>query len=66
MEADEALICEDLDDVECGEEEESTKLKILHIIASIASKVKTLIGTMITTAGKVVVTILLGSAGGSF
>ncbi|XP_013907037.1 PREDICTED: piezo-type mechanosensitive ion channel component 2, partial [Thamnophis sirtalis] len=65
MEAEDALICEDLDDAECGEEEfeETTKLKILRRIASIASKVKEIIGNLITTAGKVVVTILLGTTG---
>uniref|UniRef100_A0A8C7E3M2 Piezo type mechanosensitive ion channel component 2 n=1 Tax=Naja naja TaxID=35670 RepID=A0A8C7E3M2_NAJNA len=57
-----ALICEDLDDGEC-EEEETTKLKILRRIASIASKVKEIIGNLITTAGKIVVTILLGTTG---
>ncbi|KAG8133463.1 hypothetical protein E2320_011256 [Naja naja] len=62
IEAEEALICEDLDDGEC-EEEETTKLKILRRIASIASKVKEIIGNLITTAGKIVVTILLGTTG---
>uniref|UniRef100_A0A803SMR8 Piezo-type mechanosensitive ion channel component n=1 Tax=Anolis carolinensis TaxID=28377 RepID=A0A803SMR8_ANOCA len=62
--AEDALICEDLDD-ECGEEEfeETTKLKLLRRIASIASKLKEIIGNIITTAGKVVVTILLGATG---
>uniref|UniRef100_A0A7M4ER31 Piezo type mechanosensitive ion channel component 2 n=1 Tax=Crocodylus porosus TaxID=8502 RepID=A0A7M4ER31_CROPO len=47
-----------------GEEfEETTKLKLLRRIASLASKLKELIGKIITTAGKVVVTILLGSTG---
>lgn len=32
-------------------------------LASVASKLKEFIGNMITTAGKVVVTILLGSSG---
>ncbi|XP_034285335.1 piezo-type mechanosensitive ion channel component 2 isoform X3 [Pantherophis guttatus] len=65
IEAEDALICEDLDDAECGEEEfeETTKLKILRRIASIASKVKEIIGNLITIAGKVVVTILLGTTG---
>ncbi|KAL7984405.1 hypothetical protein Chor_002975 [Crotalus horridus] len=65
IEAEDALICEDLDDAECGEEEfeETTKLKILRRIASIASKMKEIIGNLITTAGKVVVTILLGTTG---
>uniref|UniRef100_A0A670IJB7 Piezo type mechanosensitive ion channel component 2 n=1 Tax=Podarcis muralis TaxID=64176 RepID=A0A670IJB7_PODMU len=63
--ADDALIYEDLDDAEHGEEEseETTKLKLLRRIASIASKVKEIIGNIITTAGKVVVTILLGTTG---
>ncbi|XP_034885182.1 piezo-type mechanosensitive ion channel component 2 isoform X1 [Mirounga leonina] len=56
---------EDLDEgdgVE-GEVEESTKLKMFRRLASVASKLKEFIGNMITTAGKVVVTILLGSSG---
>ncbi|CAB1341145.1 unnamed protein product, partial [Coregonus sp. 'balchen'] len=44
-------------------EEESTKMKILRQIAEVASKVKEIIGNLITTAGKVVVTILLGFTG---
>ncbi|XP_031651167.1 piezo-type mechanosensitive ion channel component 2 [Oncorhynchus kisutch] len=44
-------------------EEESTKMKILRQIAAMASKVKEIIGNLITTAGKVVVTILLGLTG---
>nr|XP_034980821.1 piezo-type mechanosensitive ion channel component 2 isoform X3 [Zootoca vivipara] len=65
LEADDALIYEDLDDAEHGEEEseETTKLKLLRRIASIASKVKEIIGNIITTAGKVVITILLGTTG---
>uniref|UniRef100_A0A8D0HHP2 Piezo type mechanosensitive ion channel component 2 n=1 Tax=Sphenodon punctatus TaxID=8508 RepID=A0A8D0HHP2_SPHPU len=66
LEPDDALIYEgDLDDGECVEEEfeETTKLKLLRRVASIASKVKEFIGNIITTAGKVVVTILLGSTG---
>lgn len=43
--------------------EESTKLKIFRRLAFVASKLKEFIGNMITTAGKVVVTILLGSSG---
>ncbi|KAH0617822.1 hypothetical protein JD844_016446 [Phrynosoma platyrhinos] len=64
IEAEDALICEDLDDG-CGEEEfeETTKLKLLRRIASVASKMKEIIGNIITTAGKVVVTILLGTTG---
>ncbi|XP_043923294.1 piezo-type mechanosensitive ion channel component 2 [Protopterus annectens] len=45
------------------EEEESTKLKLLRRVASVASKLKEIIGNIITTAGKVVVTILLGLTG---
>lgn len=66
MDSEEALIYEeDLDGEEGmeGELEESTKLKILRRLASVASKLKEFIGNMITTAGKVVVTILLGSSG---
>ncbi|XP_060233165.1 piezo-type mechanosensitive ion channel component 2 isoform X4 [Meriones unguiculatus] len=66
MDSEEALIYEeDLDAEEGmdGELEESTKLKILRRLASVASKLKEFIGNMITTAGKVVVTILLGSSG---
>uniref|UniRef100_A0A8C7AZ41 Piezo type mechanosensitive ion channel component 2 n=1 Tax=Neovison vison TaxID=452646 RepID=A0A8C7AZ41_NEOVI len=46
-----------------GDVEESTKLKMFRRLASVASKLKEFIGNMITTAGKVVVTILLGSSG---
>uniref|UniRef100_A0A674IYT8 Piezo type mechanosensitive ion channel component 2 n=1 Tax=Terrapene triunguis TaxID=2587831 RepID=A0A674IYT8_9SAUR len=65
LEPDDALICEDLDGGENSEEEfeETTKLKLLRRIASLASKLKEFIGNIITTAGKVVVTILLGSTG---
>ncbi|MGH0140400.1 UNVERIFIED_CONTAM: hypothetical protein FKN15_042819 [Acipenser sinensis] len=45
------------------EEEESIKLKILRRVAGVASKLKEVIGNIITTAGKVVVTILLGLTG---
>ncbi|XP_045314679.1 piezo-type mechanosensitive ion channel component 2 isoform X17 [Leopardus geoffroyi] len=66
IDPEEALIYEeDLDEgdgVE-GEVEESTKLKMFRRLASVASKLKEFIGNMITTAGKVVVTILLGSSG---
>ncbi|XP_039701914.1 piezo-type mechanosensitive ion channel component 2 isoform X3 [Pteropus medius] len=66
IDPEEALIYEeDLDEgggVE-GEMEESTKLKIFRRLAFVASKLKEFIGNMITTAGKVVVTILLGSSG---
>uniref|UniRef100_A0A8C9CPQ9 Piezo type mechanosensitive ion channel component 2 n=1 Tax=Phocoena sinus TaxID=42100 RepID=A0A8C9CPQ9_PHOSS len=53
---------EERDGVE-GDLEESTKLKLFRRLASVASKLKEFIGNMITTAGKVVVTILLGSSG---
>lgn len=69
MDSEEALIYEeDLDagDGVEGEMEESTKLKIFRRLAFVASKLKEFIGNMITTAGKVVVTILLGSSGKSF
>ncbi|CAN9502681.1 unnamed protein product [Ophioblennius macclurei] len=50
-----------------GEEEEevkeSAKMKVLRLVAQVASKVKEVIGNLITTAGKVVVTILLGLTG---
>ena len=49
-----------------GDEEEakeSAKMKVLRIVAGVASKVKEIIGNLITTAGKVVVTILLGLTG---
>ena len=45
------------------EEEESTKRMILRQIASMASKLREIIGILITTAGKVMVTILLGLTG---
>ncbi|XP_039998805.1 piezo-type mechanosensitive ion channel component 2 isoform X2 [Xiphias gladius] len=60
---------EELDDEEEEEEEEeeeakeSTKMKVLRLVAEVASKVKEVIGNLITTAGKVVVTILLGLTG---
>ncbi|XP_075386107.1 piezo-type mechanosensitive ion channel component 2 [Tenrec ecaudatus] len=66
IDSEEALIYEeDLDggDGVDGELEESTKLKLFRRLASVASKLKEFIGNMITTAGKVVVTILLGSSG---
>ncbi|XP_062933243.1 piezo-type mechanosensitive ion channel component 2 isoform X2 [Cynocephalus volans] len=66
IDSEEALISEeDLDEgdgVE-GDLEESTRLKMFRRLASVASKLKEFIGNMITTAGKVVVTILLGSSG---
>ncbi|CAL9689609.1 unnamed protein product [Knipowitschia caucasica] len=55
------------DDEEDEEEEEevkeSAKMRVLRIVAEVASKLKDVIGNLITTAGKVVVTILLGMAG---
>lgn len=66
MEPDDALMYEeDLDDDDCGEAEfeETMKLKLLRRIAFVASKLREFIGNMIITTGKVVVTILLGSAG---
>ncbi|NXS94120.1 PIEZ2 protein, partial [Jacana jacana] len=66
LEPDDALMYEeDLDDEDCGEAdfEETMKLKLLRRIASLASKLREFIGHMIITTGKVVVTILLGSAG---
>ncbi|XP_023084247.1 piezo-type mechanosensitive ion channel component 2 isoform X2 [Piliocolobus tephrosceles] len=66
VDSEEALIYEeDLDggDGVEGELEESTRLKMFRRLASVASKLKEFIGNMITTAGKVVVTILLGSSG---
>lgn len=54
---------EELEALQEEEEEESTKMKILRQIATVASKVKEIIGDLITTAGKVVVTILLGLTG---
>ncbi|KAM9427187.1 piezo-type mechanosensitive ion channel component 2-like [Salvelinus alpinus] len=54
---------EEEEEEEEDEEEESTKMKILGRVAAVASKVKEIIGNLITTAGKVVVTILLGLTG---
>ncbi|XP_062843387.1 piezo-type mechanosensitive ion channel component 2 [Trichomycterus rosablanca] len=45
------------------EVKESAKMKALRIVAGVATKVKEIIGNLITTAGKVVVTILLGLTG---
>ncbi|XP_057892478.1 piezo-type mechanosensitive ion channel component 2 [Melospiza georgiana] len=66
LEPDDALMYEeDLDDDDCGEAEfeETMKLKLLRRIAFLASRLREFIGNMIITTGKVVVTILLGSAG---
>ncbi|CAL8369544.1 unnamed protein product, partial [Boreogadus saida] len=61
---------EDDDEEQEGEEheeeeeaKESAKMKVLRFVAGVASKVKEIIGDLITTAGKVVVTILLGLTG---
>ncbi|XP_068604478.1 piezo-type mechanosensitive ion channel component 2 [Brachionichthys hirsutus] len=57
---------EELEEEEEEEEEEvkeSAKRRILRLVADVASKVKEIIGNLITTAGKVVVTILLGLTG---
>ncbi|KAK0133099.1 Piezo-type mechanosensitive ion channel component 2 [Merluccius polli] len=56
---------EDEEEEEEEEEEakESVKMRVLRIVAGVASKVKEIIGNLITTAGKVVVTILLGLTG---
>lgn len=51
------------EDEEEEEEKESTKTKILRLVQQVASKVKEIIGNLITTAGQVVVTILLGLTG---
>ncbi|MCJ8745068.1 hypothetical protein PDJAM_G00126250 [Pangasius djambal] len=63
-EEDEGLV-EDEEEEEEEEEEvkESAKMKVLRIVAGVAAKVKDIIGNLITTAGKVVVTILLGLTG---
>ncbi|XP_076837893.1 piezo-type mechanosensitive ion channel component 2 isoform X4 [Brachyhypopomus gauderio] len=55
----------DYEEEEEEEEEakESAKMKVLRLVATVASKVKESIGKLITTAGKVVVTILLGLTG---
>ncbi|XP_072805380.1 piezo-type mechanosensitive ion channel component 2 isoform X3 [Vicugna pacos] len=66
LDSEEALIYEeDLDEGAgaAADLEESTRLKLLRRLASLASRLKEFIGNMITTAGKVVVTILLGSSG---
>ncbi|XP_077126302.1 piezo-type mechanosensitive ion channel component 2 isoform X4 [Ranitomeya variabilis] len=65
MDMDDALMCEEDFDENNGieEAEESAKLKLLRKVASIATKLKEFIGNIIATAGKVVVTILLGITG---
>uniref|UniRef100_A0A3P8WGM9 Piezo type mechanosensitive ion channel component 2 n=1 Tax=Cynoglossus semilaevis TaxID=244447 RepID=A0A3P8WGM9_CYNSE len=65
-EEDEELIGEEgveAEEEEEEEEKESAKMKVLRIVAEVASKGKEIIGNLITTAGKVVVTILLGMTG---
>lgn len=56
-------LLEDEQEEEEEEVKESAKIKVLRIVAGVASKVKDIIGNLITTAGKVVVTILLGLTG---
>uniref|UniRef100_A0A8C9RRS0 Piezo-type mechanosensitive ion channel component 2a, tandem duplicate 2 n=1 Tax=Scleropages formosus TaxID=113540 RepID=A0A8C9RRS0_SCLFO len=43
--------------------QEGTKMRILRRVAGVASELKEIVGNLITTAGKVVVTILLGLTG---
>ncbi|XP_054870800.1 piezo-type mechanosensitive ion channel component 2 isoform X5 [Amphiprion ocellaris] len=63
-EDDEELYDEEEEEEEEEEEaKESAKMKVLRMVAEVASKVKEIIGNLITTAGKVVVTILLGMTG---
>ncbi|KAM9844577.1 piezo-type mechanosensitive ion channel component 2 [Aulostomus maculatus] len=62
-EEDDELEGEEEEEEEEEEEKESTKMKILRHVAQVASKLKEIIGNLITTAGKVVVTILLGVTG---
>ncbi|XP_026229618.1 piezo-type mechanosensitive ion channel component 2 isoform X1 [Anabas testudineus] len=62
-EDDDDIYEEEEEDEEEEEAKESTKMKILRLVAEVASKVKEIIGNLITTAGKVVVTILLGMTG---
>uniref|UniRef100_A0A3P8T1X2 Piezo type mechanosensitive ion channel component 2 n=1 Tax=Amphiprion percula TaxID=161767 RepID=A0A3P8T1X2_AMPPE len=62
-EDDEELYDEEEEEEEEEEAKESAKMKVLRMVAEVASKVKEIIGNLITTAGKVVVTILLGMTG---
>ncbi|KAK3534112.1 hypothetical protein QTP86_002221 [Hemibagrus guttatus] len=65
-EEDDGLLEDEQEEEEEEEEEEvkeSAKMKVLRIVAGVASKVKDIIGNLIATAGKVVVTILLGLTG---
>ncbi|KAM4705939.1 piezo-type mechanosensitive ion channel component 2 [Rhinophrynus dorsalis] len=63
LDMDEALMTEDLEDDGMEEPEDSAKLRLLRKVASFASKLKEFIGNIITTAGKVVIIILLGITG---
>ncbi|XP_075069388.1 piezo-type mechanosensitive ion channel component 2 [Mixophyes fleayi] len=65
MDMDDALMYEEDFEEDDGNEgvEESTRLKLLRRVASLASKLKEFIGNIIATAGKVVITILLGITG---
>ncbi|XP_017266509.1 piezo-type mechanosensitive ion channel component 2 isoform X2 [Kryptolebias marmoratus] len=54
---------EDEEEEEEEEVKESAKMKILRLVAEVASRGKDIIGNLITTAGKVVVTVLLGMTG---
>uniref|UniRef100_A0A673LHW8 Piezo-type mechanosensitive ion channel component 2-like n=1 Tax=Sinocyclocheilus rhinocerous TaxID=307959 RepID=A0A673LHW8_9TELE len=51
------------EEVEEEEVQESIKMKILRRVAGVPTKLKEIIGNLITTAGQVVVTILLGLTG---
>ncbi|XP_060762172.1 piezo-type mechanosensitive ion channel component 2 isoform X2 [Neoarius graeffei] len=62
-EEDEGLAEDEEEEEEEEEVKESAKMKVLRIVAGVASKVKDIIGNLIITAGKVVVTILLGLTG---
>uniref|UniRef100_A0A4W3JHF6 Piezo type mechanosensitive ion channel component 2 n=1 Tax=Callorhinchus milii TaxID=7868 RepID=A0A4W3JHF6_CALMI len=63
VEMEEAFIYEEDFDVADNPEEGGTKENILRRIATYASKLKEIIGNIITTTGKAVVTILLGLTG---
>ncbi|TRY55216.1 hypothetical protein DNTS_032685 [Danionella cerebrum] len=52
-----------LEEEEEEEPQESTKMKILRAVGGVAARVKEIIGKLISTAGQVVVTILLGMTG---
>uniref|UniRef100_A0A671NKA0 Piezo-type mechanosensitive ion channel component 2-like n=1 Tax=Sinocyclocheilus anshuiensis TaxID=1608454 RepID=A0A671NKA0_9TELE len=51
------------EEVEEEEVQESIKMKILRRVAGVPTKLKEIIGNLITTAGQVVITILLGLTG---